>query len=79
MIGSLLVIRSLMVIGSLLAVGCSCADVVDLENHLNELSGEQNLLLLAVQRLEHVLLLHVCNMSGVVSVHFVLVKGSCII
>jgi hypothetical protein len=34
-------------------------DVVDLKNHLDELGGEQELGLLAVQALDHVLLLHV--------------------
>lgn len=37
------------------------AHVVDLQNHLDNLSGQQNLLLLAVQRLDHVLFLHVYN------------------
>lgn len=35
------------------------SDVVDLENHLDHLSGQEDLLLLAVQRLNHVLLFHV--------------------
>ena len=34
-------------------------DVVDLEDHLDELAREQDLRLLAVQALDHVLLLHV--------------------
>ena len=36
-------------------------DVVDLENHLHQLRGQVDLLLLANQRLNYVLLLHVCG------------------
>ena len=35
------------------------AHVVNLEDHLDQLGGQHDLLLLAVQRLDHVLLLHV--------------------
>lgn len=35
------------------------ADVVDLEDHLDELCGEHNLLLLRVECLDHVMLFHV--------------------
>lgn len=35
------------------------ADVVDLEDHLDELRGKHDLLLLATQSLNHTLLLHV--------------------
>mmetsp|Transcript_12974 Transcript_12974/g.25882 ORF Transcript_12974/g.25882 Transcript_12974/m.25882 type:complete len:424 (-) Transcript_12974:549-1820(-) len=36
-------------------------NVVDLEDHLDDLGGEQQLLFLAVQRLDHLLLLHVAG------------------
>ena len=35
------------------------SDVIDLENHLDQLSRQQDLRLLAVQRLDDVLLAHV--------------------
>ena len=35
--------------------------VVDLEYHLHQLSGQHDLLFLAMKRLNDVLLLHVCN------------------
>ena len=34
-------------------------DVVNLEDHLDELAGEEDLRLLAVEALDHVLLLHI--------------------
>lgn len=38
-------------------------NVVDLKDHLDELSGEDNLLFLRVQRFDHVMMLHV-NVAG---------------
>ena len=37
------------------------SDVVDLENHLDELSGQKNLRLFAVNSLDNVLSFHVCK------------------
>ena len=39
------------------------SDVVNLENHLDDLRGEHDLLLLGHQRLDHILLLHVCQQA----------------
>ena len=36
-------------------------DVVNLEDHLDDLCGQHDLLLLGQQRLDHVLFLHVCK------------------
>lgn len=59
-------------VGELLV--CGRSDVVDLQDHFDELGGEQNLLLLGVQRLDHVVLLHV----GVSAEHAVDAEGGAV-
>lgn len=40
-----------------------CPYVINFKNHLDELSGQANLLLLANQRFDHVLFFHICKKS----------------
>ena len=46
-------------------------DVVDFEDHPDELGGERNLLLLSHQRLDHVLHFHVCLFQSVFQCLFI--------
>ena len=56
-------VREILLLSHHARLVCRRPDVVDLEDHLDELARQQDLRFLAVQALDHVLLLHV-EVSG---------------